>query len=744
MFRHLLVAAALLVLIDAVVRIPLHKKDSIRKTLKKKGIDVKQFLADNGVTEPLKNYLNLQYYGEITIGTPPQKFTVQFDTGSSNLWVPSVKCASDNQACQTHDKYDSSKSSTYKPNGESFDIQYGTGSLTGFLSTDTVTVADLEVENQTFAEAIEEPGLSFVYSQFDGILGMGYDTIARDGVTTVFTNMIKQGLVEEPVFSFYLNRDPSAPTGGELLLGGSNPEHYVGQLTYLPVTQKGYWQLDMDSVQVGNDLTVCKGGCQAIADTGTSLIVGPPYDISLINQLIGTDQNGEVDCNSLGQLPDMNFVLSGKAFKLTPNDYIIQEEYGLCLSGFQSLANSQLWILGDVFITTYYTVFDAGNNQVGFAPALAKNFENMFRYLLVAVALLVLIDAVVKVPLHKKDSIRKTLQKNGIDVKQFLANDGVSEPLRNYIDLQYFGDIAIGTPPQKFIILFDTGSSSLWVPSVNCASDNQACQTHNKYDSSKSSTYKPNGEPFSIRYGTGSLSGYLSNDTVNVAGLQVKNQPFAEAITEPGSTFVRAHFDGILGMGYDTIAVDRVPTVFDNMIAQGLVEEPVFSFYLNRDSSASAGGELVLGGSNPEHYVGPLTYLPVTFKAYWQFTMDRVLVGDGLTVCKYTCQAFADTGTSLIIGPTYEISLINNIIGADQNGYVNCNSTGQLPDISFVLNDKPFKLTPNDYIIQLGDGLCLSGFQGGSPLWTLGDVFIGAYYTVFDMGNNQVGFAPAV
>ncbi|KAH1200653.1 Aspartic proteinase [Glycine max] len=397
--------------------------------------------------------------------------------------------------------------------------------------------------------------------------------------------------------------------------------------------------------------------------------------------------------------------------------------------------------------------------------------------------------------------------------------------LKNYLDAQYYGEIAIGTSPQKFAVIFDTGSS-------------------NFYDS--------------VRVG----EIVVKNQAILNCGSSIwyPLQEFIEATREPGVTFLAAKFDGILGLGFQEISVGNAAPVY-NMVDQGLLKEPVFSFWFNRNPEEEEGGEIVFGGVDPAHYKGKHTYVPVTRKGYWQFDMGDVLIGGKPTgYCANGCSAIADSGTSLLAGPTTVITMINHAIGAsgvmsqecktivaeygqtildlllaetqpkkicsriglcafdgthgvdvgiksvvDENerkslgghhgaacpacemavvwmqnqlsrnqtqdqilSYINqlcdkmpspmgesavdCGNISSLPVVSFTIGGRTFDLSPEEYVLKVGEGpvaQCISGFTAidipppRGPLWILGDVFMGRYHTVFDFGKLRVGFADA-
>ncbi|RYY31439.1 hypothetical protein EON62_06400, partial [archaeon] len=144
-------------------------------------------------------------------------------------------------------------------------------------------------------------------------------------------------------------------------------------------------------------------------------------------------------------------------------------------------------------------------------------------------------------------------------------------PISQMEEAQYYGPVTVGTPGQTFKVIFDTGSSNLWIPANNCTN----CGLHTKFNAGASSSYVANGAPFYIEYGSGPVSGYLGEDTVNMGGINVPGITFAE-ITDAsglGLAYDIGSFDGILGMAFQSISVDNLPPVFISMVNQGLVDE---------------------------------------------------------------------------------------------------------------------------------------------------------------------------
>ncbi|CAM5126629.1 unnamed protein product [Natator depressus] len=364
----------------------LKKGKTIREVMKEKGVLVDylkhhkpdpaskyRFNEYNVAFEPMV-YMDASYYGEISIGTPPQNFLVLFDTGSSNLWVPSTYCQS--QACSNHARFNPSHSSTYSSNGQTFSLQYGSGSLTGFFGYDTMTLQNIAVTNQEFGLSENEPGTNFIYAHFDGILGMAYPSLAVGGATMALQGMLQKNLLSQPIFSFYLSSQPSSQYGGEVVFGGVDSRFYSGQIHWAPVTQELYWQIGIDEFVIGGQaMGWCSQGCQAIVDTSTSLLTIPQQFMNYFLQGVGAQENeyGEyvVDCSRVQSLPTISFTINGVSFPLPPSAYILSNN-GYCSVGVMptylpSQNRQPLWILGDVFLRQYYSVYDMGNNRIGFA-----------------------------------------------------------------------------------------------------------------------------------------------------------------------------------------------------------------------------------------------------------------------------------------------------------------------------------------------------------------------------------------
>uniref|UniRef100_A0A8C5PKW5 Peptidase A1 domain-containing protein n=1 Tax=Leptobrachium leishanense TaxID=445787 RepID=A0A8C5PKW5_9ANUR len=272
-------------------------------------------------TERLTNYMDNEYFGIIDIGTPPQQFRVVFDTGSADLWVPSVSCTS--EACVNHQRFNPQLSSTYKSTNQRVSISYGTGSMDGALGYDTVTVSGLDDLKQGLILS-EAESIFLSYSHFDGILGLGYPALSVSGVAPIFDNLWNERRIPLDLFSVYL----SSGTDSVVIFGGIDSSLYTGSLQWVPVTVQKYWQITIDSITINGQVVACHDGCEAIVDTGTSVIAGHQEPISRIQGIIAAkpDQYGlfTVSCDSISSLPDIVVIINGIQYPLPAAAYINQ------------------------------------------------------------------------------------------------------------------------------------------------------------------------------------------------------------------------------------------------------------------------------------------------------------------------------------------------------------------------------------------------------------------------------------
>ena len=313
-----------------------------------------------GESLDLKDYMNTQYFVEVELGSDHQKFTVVPDTGSSNLWVYSSNCHA--IACKTHSKYNPDTSTTYEADGQDFDITYGSGSITGYTSKDNAWLGDIEAP-MTFGEIQKVKGATFLVSQMDGIIGLGYDTISVDSIPT----WIEQTDLSDKSFAFYMHNNPEE---SYITIPGIDAEAALEKIATHDVIEQTYWNVNFTKMS-GPNGDVDTTGYRAAIDSGTSLIMGPNTLIAPLIEGITVEQ----DCTGVEDLPDITFTFDDTDYVLTVDDYVLKITQGSSTQCIMGIAGADLpddfkyVIVGDVFMRPYPTHFNRDDNTVTFYKA---------------------------------------------------------------------------------------------------------------------------------------------------------------------------------------------------------------------------------------------------------------------------------------------------------------------------------------------------------------------------------------
>jgi len=323
----------------------------------------------------------------------------------------------------------------------------------------------------------------------------------------------------------------------------------------------------------------------------------------------------------------------------------------------------------------------------------------------------------------------------------------------DFDDLEYLGNITIGTPGHPFLVVLDTGSSNLWVPGPTCKAN--GCSAKHHYTSGQSSTYVANGKKWTIQYGSGDAAGTLAQDTVAFVGdsssLSIPNTVFGEA-TKISQDFAQDPTDGILGLAFTSLAVDGVVPPLINAINQGLLDQPVFTVWLEHDGPVNGanGGVFTYGGVDQNNCGDIIAYQPLSSATYWQYSVAGIALGS----YKYTKKqdVISDTGTSLLGGPAAQIKAIGKAAGAKvdhEEGTYDIDCGANPPDLVITIGSNDYHIKSNDLVVQVQPGQCFFGifpfdFGGAGPAWILGDPFIREYCHVFDLKQQRVGFAPSL
>ncbi|KAH6661029.1 aspartic peptidase domain-containing protein [Truncatella angustata] len=324
--------------------------------------------AGTGLVTATPETNDVEYLSPVNIGG--QTLNLDFDSGSSDLWVFSNQLST--AATTGHTVFDATKSNTFAlMQGATFQISYGDGSgAAGNVGTDTVDIGGATVTQQA-VELATAVSKSFVQdTNNNGLLGLAFsklNTVKPAQQKTFFDNVMPS--LAEPLFT----ADLRANAVGAYEFGRVDNTKFTGQMTWVPInTTQGFWQFSSESFAVnGGQAQQGTSGGQAIADTGTTLILADPTAVSAYySQVSGAVNDAQAGgfvfpCNT--QMPDLQLDVGGTMATVKGSDInFAQVDNTNCFGGVQA-SPANLFIYGDIFFKSNFVAFNGGNNSLGFA-----------------------------------------------------------------------------------------------------------------------------------------------------------------------------------------------------------------------------------------------------------------------------------------------------------------------------------------------------------------------------------------
>ncbi|ORZ05027.1 aspartic peptidase domain-containing protein [Absidia repens] len=315
---------------------------------------------------------NVLWYTTIVIGTDEgkQEFTVDVDTGSSDLFIPGSKCGS---TCDGHTRYDPKLSPTSNNTEGNFTLSFADkSSVEGTIYTDSVSLGGLVAKNQSFGVGkVYSEGLKKKNFSPDGLLGLGFESLSHIKAPPLLDTLFNQGQIKKRVFGVRLSLAEADDEQGELTLGGYNEIHMAGEIAYASVTDPKFWQVKLDQVTVGKKVIASKRSF--IVDTGSTLINA---DAVFVKKFYSRIKGAKKDANRLhwtlpcANIPTLVFTIARTKFTIDPSTFSpgrVSEGSDECYGGIvANVEPGNPWIVGGVFLSNVYTIFDVDQKRIGF------------------------------------------------------------------------------------------------------------------------------------------------------------------------------------------------------------------------------------------------------------------------------------------------------------------------------------------------------------------------------------------